>query len=155
MEVRFSPRGDCTEALIAFIGNAKKVIRVQAYSFTSEPIAEALVKAKAKGVDVAVILDKSNLTARATKLPSLLDGKVPVLIDSKHAIAHDKVIIVDSLHIETGSFNFTNAAEASNAENCLIIRDHKDLAKAYGDNWNEHKAHSAAPDKKALKRTHP
>jgi phosphatidylserine/phosphatidylglycerophosphate/cardiolipin synthase-like enzyme len=41
----------------------------------------------------------------------------------------------------TGSFNFTRAAEESNAENLLIIRS-KDLAKEYLENWERHKAHS-------------
>jgi len=145
MDVRFSPKGDCTEGVEDFIGSAKKSVRVQAYSFTSVPIAGALVKARERGVDVVVLLDKSNVTARSSQLKTLQDGDVSTFIDSKHAIAHDKVIIVDGASVETGSFNFTNAAEKSNAENCLFIRDQRDMAKSYTDNWNEHRAHSTAP----------
>ena len=45
------------------------------------------------------------------------------LIDDKHAIAHSKVMVIDSATIITGSFNFTKAAEEKNAENLLMITD--------------------------------
>jgi len=62
-------------------------------------------------------------------------------IDSKHAIAHNKIMIIDKETVITGSFNFTKAAEEKNAENLLIIRN-KDLANVYMENWYKHKEHS-------------
>lgn len=41
----------------------------------------------------------------------------------------------------TGSFNFTKAAEQSNAENLLVVHDKK-LAERYTENWKEHESHS-------------
>jgi phosphatidylserine/phosphatidylglycerophosphate/cardiolipin synthase-like enzyme len=66
---------------------------------------------------------------------------VPVSIDAKHKIAHNKVMIIDSETVITGSFNFTKLAEEGNAENLLVIRS-KDLAAKYIDNWNKHAEHS-------------
>ena len=66
---------------------------------------------------------------------------VTTYIDSRHAISHNKIIIIDKETVITGSFNFTKAAEEKNAENLLIIRNKK-LAEAYIDNWNKHKEHS-------------
>ncbi len=66
-----------------------------------------------------------------------------VKIDSEHAIAHNKVMVVDGETVITGSFNFTKAAEENNAENLLVIRDKK-LAKRYAENWQEHAGHSEA-----------
>src|SRR5580704_11698686 len=60
----FSPEGGCTEAVVAEIQSARQSILVQAYSFTSTPIAKALVEAHQRGVQIAVILDKSNKTDR-------------------------------------------------------------------------------------------
>jgi phosphatidylserine/phosphatidylglycerophosphate/cardiolipin synthase-like enzyme len=54
----FSPKGGCTEAIVAEISKAKSNVIVQAYSFTSEPIAAALIAAHRRGVAVAVIVDK-------------------------------------------------------------------------------------------------
>jgi phosphatidylserine/phosphatidylglycerophosphate/cardiolipin synthase-like enzyme len=60
----------------------------------------------------------------------LTNAGIPTYIDDKHAIAHNKIMIIDREIVVTGSFNFTKAAEEKNAENVLIIRD-KGLAKVY------------------------
>ena len=58
----FSPGGGCTNAIVNEIRQARQQIFVQAYSFTSVPIAQALVEARSRGVAVYIILDKSQLT---------------------------------------------------------------------------------------------
>ena len=65
------------------------------------------------------------------------------MIDAAHAIAHNKVMVIDSGVVITGSFNFTKSAEERNAENLLVIRS-PELAKIYSVNWAEHKKHSEA-----------
>ncbi len=64
------------------------------------------------------------------------------LIDDKHAIAHNKVMVIDGQTVITGSFNFTRAAEENNAENMLIIRS-RELAYTYGATWQRHAEHSS------------
>ncbi len=140
-EVFFSPKGGCTQAIVDNLSWAERYIRVQAYSFTSKPIAEALIVAHKRGVDVKVLLDKSQLRGKGSKLDLLVQAGVPVMIDKKHAIAHNKVMIIDGVTVLTGSFNFTNAAEDKNAENLLVVRD-KVVARKYRNNWNSHSKHS-------------
>lgn len=140
-QVYFSPKGGCTEAVVNALDKAKESVYVQAYSFTSEPIADALVRAKSRCHKVVVILDKSQLTAKNTMLSLVADADIETYIDKKHAIAHNKVMVIDGSTVITGSFNFTNAAEYKNAENLLII-DSKELAKQYYDNFMNHKSHS-------------
>ena len=62
-------------------------------------------------------------------------------VDAAHAIAHNKVMILDDEIVITGSFNFTKAAEERNAENLLIIRS-KELAARFLANWRIHQTHS-------------
>ncbi len=88
-----------------------------------------------------MILDKSQQKERYTSATFLSNSGIPVMIDAAHAIAHNKVIIVDEKTVITGSYNFTAAAEKKNAENLLIIRSEK-LAKKYRDNWLLHHDHS-------------
>ncbi len=64
IEVFFSPNGGCTEAIIKEIDSAKERVLIQAYSFTSAPIAKAIIEAKKRGVEVVALLDKSNKTDR-------------------------------------------------------------------------------------------
>jgi phosphatidylserine/phosphatidylglycerophosphate/cardiolipin synthase-like enzyme len=111
------------------------------YSFTSAPIAKALVNAKRRGVDVKVILDRTNRTLHYSAATLLTHAGIPVWIDAQHAIAHNKIMIIDGQTVITGSFNFTKAAEQQNAENLLIIRDFS-LADKYTANWQKHLAHS-------------
>jgi len=139
--VYFSPQGGAQQAIVDAIGQAKQSVYVQAYSFTSAPIAKALVDAKARGVKIEAILDKSQRTERYSGATFLKNEGIPVYIDSAHAIAHNKVMVIDGQTVVTGSFNFTKSAEERNAENVLIIRD-KGLARLYMENWERHREHS-------------
>jgi phosphatidylserine/phosphatidylglycerophosphate/cardiolipin synthase-like enzyme len=140
-EVFFSPHGGCTAAVVKNIDSAKSNILVQAYTFTSAPIAKALVDAHKRGVKVFVILDKSQRTQKYSSADFLRHAGIPTYIDSKHAIAHNKVMVIDGAKVLTGSFNFTKAAENENAENLLVISDRK-LAAKYSANWTTHLHHS-------------
>lgn len=64
-----------------------------------------------------VILDKSQRTEKYSSVDFLANNGIPAKIDAAHAIAHNKVIIIDGETAITGSFNFTKAAEEKNAEN--------------------------------------
>jgi len=141
LEVYFSPHGGCTDAIIRELNKAQKGVLIQAYSFTSAPIAEALLNAHKKGVKVEVILDKSQRTQKYSSATFLYNVGIQVKIDSQHAIAHNKVMVIDGEIVITGSFNFTKAAEENNAENLLVIHD-KQLADRYIKNWEDHARHS-------------
>jgi phosphatidylserine/phosphatidylglycerophosphate/cardiolipin synthase-like enzyme len=90
---------------------------------------------------VQVLLDKSQRTQRYTAADVLDQAGIRTHIDAAHAIAHNKVMVIDNEIIITGSFNFTKAAEERNAENLLIIRS-KELATRYIENWWIHQRHS-------------
>jgi phosphatidylserine/phosphatidylglycerophosphate/cardiolipin synthase-like enzyme len=141
ISVYFSPHGGCTDAIIKELNGAKSTILVQAYSFTSVPIAKGLLNAHKRGVKIQVLLDKSQVSRKYSSATFLLNQGIPVKIDSSHVIAHNKVMVIDGETVITGSFNFTKAAEESNAENLLIIHDKK-LADLYTKNWQEHEKHS-------------
>ncbi|MBC7808525.1 MAG: phospholipase D family protein [Akkermansiaceae bacterium] len=141
VEVRFSPNGGCTEAIVAQISGAKKSVLVQAYSFTSAPIAQALVAAHNRGVDVRVILDQKRLNEDGNKAAFIYDNGVAPLTDKENGDAHNKVLIIDSSVVITGSMNFSAKGEFRNAENLLILQE-PSLATKYTNNWNTHARHS-------------
>ena len=142
LAVYFSPKGGCTEAVVDALGKAEKTVLVQAYSFTSAPIAKALVDAHKRGVKVTVVLDKSQETQKYSSATFLANAGIPVFIDDKHRIAHNKVMLIDQAAIITGSFNFTKAAEEDNAENLLVIEGKPKLMAAYEKNFRQHLGHS-------------
>jgi phosphatidylserine/phosphatidylglycerophosphate/cardiolipin synthase-like enzyme len=77
----------------------------------------------------------------------VLHAGIPTFIDAKHAIAHNKVMVIDGATVITGSFNFTKAAEMSNDENLLVIRS-PELASKYPANWKAHLDHSEKYEEK-------
>jgi phosphatidylserine/phosphatidylglycerophosphate/cardiolipin synthase-like enzyme len=101
------------------------------------------ITAQNRGVAVNIILDKSQEAQRYSAMHFFLKHHIPVWIDYKPTIAHNKIIIVDEATVITGSFNFTNAAEHKNAENLLIIHD-PELAQKYLQNWEKRRNLSVA-----------
>ena len=138
--VYFSPHGGCTKAVVQAVAGARKSVLVEAYSFTSLPIAKALIAAKHRGNRVIVLLDKGELADRYSAATLLSRSGVPVYIDPAFRIAHSKVMILDRSTVITGSFNFTKSAEESNSENLLVISKDPDLARKYTAAWNQHLA---------------
>jgi phosphatidylserine/phosphatidylglycerophosphate/cardiolipin synthase-like enzyme len=146
--VHFSPKGGATDAVVHELKAARREVLLLAYSFSSKPIAEALIAAKTRGVQVDVILDRSNEQESYSDLPLLLEQGLAPLIDAQHAIAHNKVMVIDQRTLITGSFNFTHQAEGENAENLLVVKGHPELIRSYRENFLVHKAHSQVPSRK-------
>ena len=138
----FSPRGSATDAVVDQINQARDTLHIQAYQFTSAPIAEAVVNARKRSVQILVVLDPSQEGERYHVAQFLHNAAIPVYIDRKHAIAHNKIMLIDGRAIITGSFNFTKAAEQSNAENLLVLLDKADLYAACEKNFQTHLRHS-------------
>ena len=142
MQVCFTPGEDCSALLISQINTAQKSIEVQAYSFTSYKIAKALVNAAQRGVDVKIILDKTQFDGAHFSVAAYLQkAGISLYDDDQVVIAHNKVMIIDNAIVETGSFNFTYAAQDKNAENMLIIYN-TNLAQEYLNNWNSREQQS-------------
>jgi phosphatidylserine/phosphatidylglycerophosphate/cardiolipin synthase-like enzyme len=145
VEVLFTPWDDAEAAIVATLASARRSIRVQAYAFTSRPIAQALVDARRRGVEVAVLADaEMNRRGEGNRIPILLGAGIPVAFETRYNAAHNKVIVVDpespDSAVLTGSYNFTWSAQARNAENLLILRGNRALARRYLENWQRHRA---------------
>lgn len=138
-EDAFSPKQGATQLVIKTIDEAKSSIRVAAYSFTSKPIADALIAAQENGIDVKIVLDKKQNT-KSSLYSYMIENHIPTVLNRRYAIMHDKFIIVDNKILELGSFNYTKAAEDKNAENVLVVHDPNviaDYSKQWAKLWNE------------------
>lgn len=141
----FVPDGpSCQDILIDAIHNTRRKLLIQAYSFTNAQIAKAVADAHQRGVDVRVIVDKSQVSERYTSATFLKNAGITVVIDTKPAIAHNKVMVFDDQAVFTGSFNFTKSAEQRNAENGMLIRGDAAVVRAYTENWRTRFEQSSA-----------
>jgi phosphatidylserine/phosphatidylglycerophosphate/cardiolipin synthase-like enzyme len=133
--VAFSPDGGGEQIIAEAIDHAQHQILVQAYGFSNKRILGALAQAKSRGIDVRVILDKSNDGGKYSGATYVANAGIPVWIDYKPSIAHNKIMIIDGREVITGSFNFTAAAQHHNAENVLILDNASELAGVYARDW--------------------
>ena len=138
--VYFTPPANAVTAIIKAIDASDREVLVQAYGFTHNGIAQALVRAHQRGVLVRVLLDKKSASSNRYVISVLQHAQIDVRQDGKHAIAHNKVMVIDLNKVITGSFNFTNSAATRNAENFLILKS-EDLAQQYRLQWKNHWAH--------------
>jgi phospholipase D len=136
IQVCFTPGGQCRQFVEETIAQARHTISVQAYFFTAPAIAKALITAHQRGIIVKILVDRSQLTTKGSKIPFFLQKGIPVWVDRVQGIAHNKVMILDDDYVLTGSFNWTDAAQQCNAENLILIKDHH-TNQAYQQNWEQ------------------
>jgi phosphatidylserine/phosphatidylglycerophosphate/cardiolipin synthase-like enzyme len=145
VQVAFTPWDDAEGMIVDGIHRAKHQILVQAFSFTSRTLANALIAAKRRGVDVRVMADREQtFSGEASRIPELVQAGIPVMLEVRYQSAHNKVMVIDAgtadAAVITGSYNWTYAAQSKNAENVLILRRNPDIANAYAANWRRHVA---------------
>lgn len=154
IEVLFTPWDDAEGALLRAIGAAQQSLRVQAYLITSRNITRALTAAHERGVRVEVLADREMVSKGGNSLvPQLHAAGITVHLETRYAAAHNKILLIDAEGdapvVITGSYNFSFAAQARNAENVLILRGNPPLARAYLANWRRHRD-AALPYAEAL-----
>jgi phosphatidylserine/phosphatidylglycerophosphate/cardiolipin synthase-like enzyme len=159
IEVAFTPWDDAEGAILRTLRSARRTIYVQAYLITSRNLAGAMIEAQRRGIAVEILADH-DMTVKpdsSSQLPLLAAAGIPVFLETRYAVAHNKIILVDpegpQSAVVTGSYNFTFSAQARNAENLLIIRDNPELATAYLRNWRRHRA-DAQPFVQAMPTAH-
>ncbi len=126
----FSYTRTCEAQIVQLIAHAKKRILLASYSFTSNEIAKALKNARARGIKMQLVLDKSNLNGKYSRATYLANAGVDIRINSRYAIMHHKFIIVDQA-VGFGSMNFTRAGDRKNAENFNIFHHAPNLVRVY------------------------
>lgn len=149
VQAAFSPDGGGERLVLKTLYGARHTVRVMAYSFTSPSVVKALLEAKRRGVDVAVTVDYRNNFEEdrsgkaAAALGALAYAGVPVRVVRAFPMQHSKYVVCDET-VETGSYNFSQAAAHFNSENVLVLSNHPEIARAYLENWNQVTALGAA-----------
>jgi len=134
-QVCFSRVDDCASILVKLIDSAEKYVHVAVYSFTSDALADALIRAKNRGVDVKVVIEKEQSNIKGSEYNRLVAMGVDVRLDGNPATMHHKFMIVDGKIVATGSYNWSAAAEKENDENLIIVSS-PGVAKLYEAEFN-------------------
>lgn len=128
----FAPGGNIEPAIRDLLNDAKREVLIGMYLFTSRPLAEAVARAKKRGVDVRVILDGEQKSQRHSKYGDLRRAGVPMRLmrlgktsQDQDIKFHHKFLVIDGEIVETGSFNWTQQADDQNWENAVVIRSRR------------------------------
>ncbi|GAB6189370.1 hypothetical protein JCM30566_11090 [Marinitoga arctica] len=141
IEPYFTPEDDLTNRIIELINNAKKSIHVMIFTFSKKEIAESLINAKNRGVDVKIIAEEYQSNYSWAQINYLKQNGVNVILDKNDRTFHHKVMIIDENITITGSFNFTNSAQYNNDENSLVIHSEyisKEYEREFKRLWNKY-----------------
>ncbi len=130
VEYCFSPGEDCAGVVVKWIGRANSSVHVLIYTFTLNNVANALMAAKNRGVDVKIVMERSEVSGSGAQYQNLKSAGVDIRLDTNPALMHDKVAIIDGHIILTGSFNYSVSANLSNNENLVVI-DERSWASAF------------------------
>jgi phosphatidylserine/phosphatidylglycerophosphate/cardiolipin synthase-like enzyme len=130
IEIWFASEDDVIGPIIREINNAQKTVRFMAFSFTQDPMGDALLARAAAGVTVVGVFEKTGSQTQFSEMTRLFCAGLDVRQDGYGGVMHHKVVIIDDTTVIAGSFNFSDNAVESNDENLLIIKD-ADLVQQY------------------------
>ncbi|MBI2386840.1 MAG: DUF1669 domain-containing protein [Elusimicrobia bacterium] len=143
--VQFSRSDRIPESLVAAIDRTDKTLLLAIYDLRLSEVADALLRAKARGVDVRMIYDEGHTKPAApgagsgpsAEYQALVDAGVPIKLlngGGSYGIMHHKFAVFDGALLMTGSFNWTRAADTKNFENAVFKTD-KALIEGFTRNW--------------------
>ena len=148
VEVAFTPEDDVAGLIVKRIGQARRSVRMEAYLFTDRRIANALLAALKRGVEVEIVADAAQHAAGGLPFLRALDrAGARVYLNAAHAAMHNKILILDgdgpAAAIVTGSYNFTPSAQARNAENIVVLSGDPALARRYVSHFERQRQRSS------------
>jgi len=122
----FSPNRGADDTTIGFIDHCTTFVDVAIYALTHNDIADALIRAKKRGVRVRVLIDDLQARNAYSDDEALEVAGVEVRRDIQSGAMHNKFMVGDGrtggMAVQTGSFNFSRNAAQRNAENFVVIR---------------------------------
>lgn len=134
----FSPDSGPRDTICQMLQGAKKSIEIAADSFTDPVLADALIQAKKRGVNVRVILDKHETSGLYSQAFFLTHKNIPVFLDSHDQRFRDRFMVIDGTTVVTGSYSFTFDDPQRDADNLVIISNAPDLSRKFDTAWQRH-----------------
>lgn len=135
INVYFSPEDNIERILRKRLAKAKTSVHFMAFSFTSDPLAESLIRLHKKGVRVCGVMERDGSSTKESEYIKMKVEGISVKLDNNRYKMHHKVMIIDESIVVTGSYNFSRGANVKNDENVLIIED-AEIAGMYMKEFN-------------------
>jgi phosphatidylserine/phosphatidylglycerophosphate/cardiolipin synthase-like enzyme len=129
-EAVFSPERSIKEILLKEVESTTSTIDLAVREITFPEMAQALLKAKERGVKVRVIADSKQAKMKSSQITYLIHQGIPVKVlrGKDYGVMNHRFAILDGKKVVTGSFDWSEASEKWNYENIVIIRDSEVVA---------------------------
>jgi len=122
VDTYFSPDDGVQAILTDIINEAQESIYFMMFSFTADPLGDAVRSRAAAGVTVAGVMDNDQVASNVgTEFDPFRQARLDVYLDGNPGQMHHKVMVIDENIVILGSYNFTNSAETKNDESTLVI----------------------------------
>ncbi|MEK6960367.1 MAG: phospholipase D-like domain-containing protein [Nanoarchaeota archaeon] len=118
----FCPDDPCEEIVKDRLDRAESSIFFQAFSFTSDAIAQSIITSKDNGLQVSGVTEEGQ-ESQYSQFTRLNESGIPIRLHDGAWLLHRKLFIIDNETIITGSANPTKSGYYSNDENIVIIDD--------------------------------
>lgn len=126
----FAPVDQVHQALVALCGAASVSIAAALYGYDDDEI-DALFRRKLadEHVPVTLALDKTQAAGKHEKQilsrwqPDLIGNVIVIGQSARHAISHDKMIVLDGQVTVLGSTNLSDSGESKQNNECAIVWD--------------------------------
>ena len=142
--VSFSRPHDTSSLLQHWIGRANETIRLMVMLITQDELANALISAHNRGVNIDIIIDDEWLYSSGSDYQEILDAGIDIRGDNRGGLMHHKVMIIDGYVVLVGSYNWSASAEDSNDENVLILKSSL-IAQNYLEEFNRIRSQTTEP----------
>lgn len=143
VQVLFSPDDRPESELVNLLDTAQTDVEFLAFSFTSNPLGEGLMRADEAGVRVRGVMDEDQASSNiGSELPAFRSAGLDVRLDGNPGQMHEKVFIIDGEVVVLGSYNFSRGANESNDENLLVVHSPL-IASLFADEFA--RIYAAAP----------
>jgi len=141
IETCFSPSQQCAPKLISLISSAQHSLSIAIYNITNMQLTDAIIAVHQRGVPVKVVADRGQASFNITKL---VNAGVPLKYGNQVGIMHHKFVVIDSSILETGSYNYSYAAESKNQENQVYVYD-LDVIASFSNQFSQMWSEGIAP----------
>jgi len=112
--------GGIENNLIALINNANSSIDAAMFEFNLDNVAQALIAAHQRGVQVRIVYDNEH-TEDDPQIDDVIAAGIPAVPDERSAFMHNKFYVIDQQIVWTGSTNITINDVYRNNNNAVVI----------------------------------
>jgi phosphatidylserine/phosphatidylglycerophosphate/cardiolipin synthase-like enzyme len=141
-ETIFSPEGSIKESILNEIESATTTLDLAIHEITSLDMAQALVKAKQRGVKVRIVADSKQAKLRSSQVNYLIHQGIPVKVlgGKEKGVMNHRFAILDGKRVLTGTFDWSETSAKWNYESILMINESEVVAafqKEFEILWRE------------------